>query len=247
MTRPFRHLQRVDLGLPARFGQICPVVVALAGCATSDPSEPHCESHVLRVTSAVVPRNSQAAVEHGLDLNNDKSIDNQLGMVAGALHGQFGFDLTVAINARLASDVIWQIGVATCDDDTARIERGSAMPVGAMFDPLARFGPGWIESRVAAIELAPLADGTMWTGRIGMGLLPERVSEVVVPPIVAYMNENDLFIDEFDKAPKDGVISVEEMADSNIAKSLLQPDLGSRGDFSISFGVSFTATELPAN
>ncbi|MDQ3337261.1 MAG: hypothetical protein M4D80_19020 [Myxococcota bacterium] len=219
-------------------------MVALGGCAT-DPPEPHCESHVLRVTSAVVPHNNAGAREHGLDLNNDKAIDNQLGMVAATLHGQFGFDLTAAINARLASDLVWQIGVATCDDDTARIDRGSAMPVGAMFDPLARFGPGWIESRVAAIELAPLADGTTWTGRIGMGLLSERVNEVIVPPIVAYMNENALFIDEFDKAPKDGMISVEEMADSNIARSLLEPDLGSRGDRSLSFGVAVTATKQP--
>ena len=241
MARTFRQLERVARSLPSRFGHLCPVVVALAGCA-SDPAEPVCESHVLRVTSAVVPHNNPSAREHGLDLNGDITIDNQLGMVAGTLHGQFGFDLTAAINARLASDVVWQIGVATCDDDTARIERGSAMPVGAMFDPLARFGPGFVESRVAAIEVAPLADGTTWTGRVGMGLPPQRVSDVIVPPIVAYMNENDLFIDEFDDSPKDGMISVEEMADSNVAKSLLEPDLGSGSDRSISFGVAFTAT-----
>ena len=200
---------------------------------------------MLRITSAAVPHNNAAAREHGLDLNGDETVDNQLGMVAGTLHGQLGFDLTASINTRLERDLVWQIGVASCDDGTTRIERGAAMPVGAMFDPTpdSPFDAGWTEARKAEIETAPLADGTTWTGRIGMSLHPARVTEAIVPPIVEYLNENDLYVDEFDEAPKDGEISVEEMASSTLVKSLLAPDL----DDHLSFGVAFTATELRSN
>ena len=247
MTRTNRQLQRVDRDLPSRFGQICLVLVAFAGCAT-DPAEPICEARVLRISSVAVPQSFATSVEHGLDLDGDKVVDNHLGEVASTFHDYLGIDPNEAANSQLASNLVWQVGVSTCDDGTARLDRGSAMPVGALFDPSAALGAGFVESTsVAAIEVAQLAGGG-WTGRIGMGLPAEGVADVVVPPIVAQLNAQHLFFATFDNAPMDGEISVEEVKNSPLAKTLLfAPDLGDRGEDGISFGVAFTAIEQPAN
>ena len=247
MTRTFRQLRSADRALPAKVGHLCLGLVAFAACA-SEPDEPRCEARVLRIASVAVPHNNQSARDLGLDLNGDQTIDNQLGMVTATVQFQLGMDPHAAINTRLASDLEWRIGVATCDDGTARLDPGTAMPIGAMFDPTGTFDIGWIEStRLRAIEVAPLADGTTWTGRIGMGLAPAAVADAIVPPVVAYMNAHGLFIDDFDDAPKDGQISVEEMRDSTLVMALLAPDLGDRGQHGLSFGIAFTATELPSN
>lgn len=48
-----------------------------------------------------VPTNNNQAREYGLDLNNDKTVDNQLGMVLGTLAGQ-GFDVQGTIDEAIA-------------------------------------------------------------------------------------------------------------------------------------------------
>lgn len=48
-----------------------------------------------------VPTNNNQAREYGLDLNNDKTVDNQLGMVLGTLSGQ-GFDVQGTIDKAVA-------------------------------------------------------------------------------------------------------------------------------------------------
>ena len=48
-----------------------------------------------------VPTTNQQARDYGLDLNNDKAVDNQLGMVLGTLASQ-GFDVQGAIDKAIA-------------------------------------------------------------------------------------------------------------------------------------------------
>src|SRR5688572_4434748 len=53
-----------------------------------------------------VPTNNNQAREFGLDLNGDKTVDNQLGMVLGTLSGQ-GFDVQGTIDKAIAEgDII---------------------------------------------------------------------------------------------------------------------------------------------
>ena len=78
-----------------------PALVACGGGeeGTEPPSGPH---YTYVVDSVTVPRNNSEARDIGLDLTNDGTIDNQLGMVLGTLAGQ-GFDvqgtLTEAVDA----------------------------------------------------------------------------------------------------------------------------------------------------
>lgn len=54
---------------------------------------------------AFVPTNNNQAREYGLDLNNDKTVDNQLGMVLGTL-ATMGFDIQGTIDEAVAEGSI---------------------------------------------------------------------------------------------------------------------------------------------
>jgi hypothetical protein len=66
------------------------------------PEGPH---YALVANKVFVPTNNNQAREYGLDLNNDKTVDNQLGMVLGTLSGQ-GFDVQGAIDEAVAEGSI---------------------------------------------------------------------------------------------------------------------------------------------
>ena len=54
---------------------------------------------------AYVPTNNNQAREYGLDLNKDKTVDNQLGMVLGTL-SSMGFDIQGTIDKAVAEGSI---------------------------------------------------------------------------------------------------------------------------------------------
>ena len=71
----------------------------LAACSSDSASAvvatgPH---HHFVVNKAFIPKNSTEAHMFGLDLNGDKAVDNQLGMVLGTLGSQ-GFDIQTSID-----------------------------------------------------------------------------------------------------------------------------------------------------
>lgn len=70
------------------------VPAALVACGGGDDgiSPPSGPTYDFVVSQVTVPRNNSEARDIGLDLNDDDSIDNQLGMVLGTLAGQ-GFDV----------------------------------------------------------------------------------------------------------------------------------------------------------
>lgn len=76
--------------------------LSIVACSSSDSgtvtaSGPH---HHFVVNKAFIPKNSTEARMYGLDLNGDKSVDNQLGMVLGTLGGQ-GFDIQAPIDTAI--------------------------------------------------------------------------------------------------------------------------------------------------
>jgi hypothetical protein len=83
------------------------IPASLVACGGGDdgltpPSGPH---YGYVADTVVVPRNNSEAREIGLDLNGDKTVDNQLGMVLGTLAGQ-GFDVQTTLNEAVDSGSI---------------------------------------------------------------------------------------------------------------------------------------------
>jgi hypothetical protein len=236
MTRVFAGN---DQRLPSKLGQACLVLVAFAGCAT-DPADPICEARTLRVDSIVVPVNNTRAREFGFDLDDDKAIDNNAGMVTATLYSQIpNFDLAAAATARLADDIVWEIEVESCDDGAPRIV-DARMPISTVFDPNGTFAsPGFIAATRSAIELAQRTDGT-WEGTLGMAFAADALIEATIAPLAPYFDAHQLFMDYLDTSPRDGHITVEEMRKASVVKTLLAPDLGKAGT---SFGIAFTAHE----
>lgn len=234
-----RVLGRSDRRLPSKLGQLCLVLVAVAGCAT-DPDEPLCEARALRVDSIRVPTNNTLARELGFDLDGDEAIDNNAGMVTGTLYAMVpNFDLETPASARLADDVVWTIEVETCDDGTSRVVE-PRMPISTVFDPSGTFAStGFVDATRSAVALSQRADGT-WDGKIGMAFAPDALIDATIAPLAPYFDEHQLFMEYLDKSPKDGRITVEEMRKASVVKTLLAPDLGKAGT---SFGIAFTARE----
>jgi hypothetical protein len=224
--------------LPSKLGQACLVLVAFAGCAT-DPAEPNCEARTLRVDGITVPANNNQARTFGFDLNGDKVIDNNAGMVTGTLHTQIpAFDLSAAATARLAADIVWELEVETCNDGTRIVD--ARMPISTVFDPNGTFpAPGFVEATRSAIELVQRADGT-WEGKLGMAFAAQALIEGTIAPLAPYFDEHQLFMEYLDASPRDGRITVEEMRKASVVKTLLAPDLGAQGT---SFGIAFTGRE----
>lgn len=62
-----------------------PIAMLLAACGTEPAPVPTGPHHQYVVRELVVPRTNSEARAYGLDLNADRAIDNQLGMVFGTL------------------------------------------------------------------------------------------------------------------------------------------------------------------
>ncbi len=93
----------------------------LAACGGDDggtvtATGPH---HHFVVNKAFIPKNSTEAHMYGLDLNKDKAVDNQLGMVLGTLGSQ-GFDIQGSIDTAVnGGSIILLADIQTADYATS--------------------------------------------------------------------------------------------------------------------------------
>lgn len=76
------------------------VPMSLVACGGSDSGQPTPEgAHTHYVANKIfVPTSSTESREYGLDLNNDGTVDNQLGATLAALKSQGGFDIQATID-----------------------------------------------------------------------------------------------------------------------------------------------------
>ena len=90
--------------------------LSLAACGGgTDTITPEGAHHHYVVNKALVPTNNNESREYGLDLNNDGTPDNQLGMVLGTLAGM-GFDIQATIDtAVLKGSINLLMDVQTAD------------------------------------------------------------------------------------------------------------------------------------
>ncbi len=95
--------------------------LAMLGCVAEDSIDiDTCgPPEVYRIDTLQVPANNTEAHDLAFDLNGDEAVDNQVGMVMGALHNYFDqpFDLGASANQHLNADVTWTIGLRRCAGD----------------------------------------------------------------------------------------------------------------------------------
>ncbi len=84
-----------------------PLALSLVACGGGDDgaSQPEGPHYTYVASQVFVPTNNNQAREFGLDLNDDQTVDNQLGMVLGTLAGQ-GFAVQVTIDEAVATGSI---------------------------------------------------------------------------------------------------------------------------------------------
>jgi hypothetical protein len=88
------------------FALVVPTSLIACGGGGSDGVDPPAGPHTTSVADTVlVPTNNNEARAYGLDLNDDRTVDNQLGMVLGTLAGQ-GFKVQDTIDEAVADGSI---------------------------------------------------------------------------------------------------------------------------------------------
>jgi hypothetical protein len=106
--------------------------ITLAACGGDDGGTVIPEgTHYQYVSKkAFVPTNNNQAREFGLDLNNDKTVDNQLGMVLGTL-SSMGFDIQGTIDKAVAEGSIILLVDFQTKDFTSTTAAGLKIILGA--------------------------------------------------------------------------------------------------------------------
>ena len=110
----------------------------LIACGGGGEDQPTPEGpHYAYVASQLfVPTNNNQAREFGLDLNADKTVDNQLGMVLGTLAGQ-GFDVQGTIDEAIAEASIILLADFQTTSFSSTAGAGLQIKLGDMETPLA--------------------------------------------------------------------------------------------------------------
>ncbi len=80
---------------------LMPSILACGGDDSEGNVVPEGEHYLYVANKVLVPTTNTQAREYGLDLNNDKTVDNQLGMVLSTL-GSMGFDIQATIDQSVA-------------------------------------------------------------------------------------------------------------------------------------------------
>ena len=284
----------------------------LSACTTEalDPPTGPIERYV--ISAQQLPKTNVGAREHGLDLNGDKTPDNQLGMIMPLLADRGMSPATGAEALIDRGDILMLVqlqraepgaddtlafslyeganpSITPCADELDAVCRrhlqGDAQfDVVETTDPLVSpnaerpvIGPGSLTvafgffGEPVQLELLGArarileATGTTMRGTIGGAITRADIENKLVPPfqraleqLVAAQctlvgppacgcatttDEYDAryWLGSFDVAPKDCVITAEEIVKSSIVISLTSPDVAIDGEHLLSFGFGFEA------
>jgi hypothetical protein len=265
----------------------------LIGCGSS--SSPAAEATGPHTTYAVdhiyLPTNNTEARAYALDLNGDRTLDNQLGMVLGTL-ASMGIDSENATAGAVQSGAISLVAdLQTPSFTDARAAGFTIAPaadaqidaplVGRVTNGVFALGPGevsimfaFVDPSVvitlpleyARVEIDAADDTAISSGIVVGGLGPQALDTAFLPAarqglslIVARdcgkQNANVCgclqgsmgkeIIEQFDVAPADCAISLPEVINNDLTKSLLAPDLAFGGTQYVSAGFAFTAVATP--
>jgi hypothetical protein len=243
--------------------RVC-LVFALAACA-SEPGPINYSGETRRfvVDSIAVPKNNSEARAFGLDIDQDRTVDNQLGMVIGTLNS-FG-NITkhpddmiasgvIASSVELvandfASDSTVALRYIGSDGDTADLI-GGELHAGAFTTALSGGGavhlPVFVDADPVILPLVHMRAALVPDGRGGYdatiaGAVPEAVAKTVAFEGVMEMfasrpGDHIVFHRMLDTQPLDYAITQQEFEQNNLVRSLMSPDLQIDGAELLSIG-----------
>jgi hypothetical protein len=126
---------------PFLFALAIPASLVACGGGGDDGVDPPEGPHSISVAKTVqVPTNNNQARDFGLDLNGDKTVDNQLGMVLGTLAGQ-GFAVQTTIDEAVNSGSIILLADFQSPNFDSTTAAGLQLKLGAMPMPAACTDP----------------------------------------------------------------------------------------------------------
>ncbi|HTJ41055.1 MAG TPA: hypothetical protein VL463_03140 [Kofleriaceae bacterium] len=174
------------------------------------------------------------AADTGLDLNKDGNPDNALGALIGAVrlaNPDIG-DLDAKVNARLATDTPWFLIVSDCDDGQ-HVEIGDAggedtVPLSILVDERGDFAPvAWVRPVRVKSELSFAPDEA--GGKLAFILRSADVAHALLAPTAIWFSK-ELAAGSSPLAAtldldKDGVVTVDELLQSDWIHTLTRPDL----------------------
>lgn len=228
---------------------------ALAACAADPADDIHYTGETQRyvIDQIAVPLNNTEARMFGADLNGDKSVDNQLGMIIGTLNSigditQHGQDMVasgmIASSVEIVADdfhtdqtvALRYIGA---DGDEAELVGGTL--IDGTFETTRERGAGAVHLPVfvdADPTILPLvhmrarlvADGFGGFDAMIQGAVPEDVAkraayDSLMQMFASYPSDHVAFFRMLDIQPYDFNITLEEFTKNTLIASLMAPDL----------------------
>jgi len=240
------------------------LLFALAACAAEPDIEYTGEARRFVVDSIAVPKNNTEARQFGADLNGDRTVDNQLGMVIATLSG-FAGDITMHPNDMIRSGAIASsvelVANDFASDDTVALRYFGAdgehaeLVGGALTD--GRFTtetggtaivrlPVFVDSdpivvRLNNLHATLLADGHGGFDANFAGLIEADEAHGAAFAGVQQMfasrpNDHLIFFHMLDTMPKDFTVTQQEFEKNSIIVSLLAPDVTHDGKQMLSIG-----------
>jgi hypothetical protein len=229
------------------------ILFALAACATDpDPITYTGESRRFVVDSIRVPLNNTEAREFGADLNGDRTVDNQLGMVLGTLSSLSGNVTTHGDEMIAAGTIMSSLELVADDfttDDTVALryfaaDGDTADLIGGELDgaftttttgAAAVMLPVFVDSDPIVLPLVRMRATLTPDGRGGFdasiqGAVAADVARKAAFDGIAQMfatrpSDHVLFFRLLDKQPYDYKITLDEFENNDLIESLLAPDL----------------------
>jgi hypothetical protein len=241
------------------------LLFALAACA-SEPEPIHYTGEARRfvVDSISVPLHNGEARELGLDLDGDRAVDNQLGMVIATLSNISG-NVTMHGNEMIGAGAIASSVELVADDfenddtvalrylgadgDSAQLIGGSLDDGRVVTDAVgggAVHLPVFVDADPVVLPLVRMRATLVADGRGGFdatiaGVVPAQVAHKAAFDGIAQMfetrpSDHIVFFRLLDAQPHDFVVTQDELENNSLIKSLLAPDLDFDGEHYLSIG-----------
>ncbi|HTJ41054.1 MAG TPA: hypothetical protein VL463_03135 [Kofleriaceae bacterium] len=211
-------------------------LVALGACMHEPRPDTFCgDPTSYRIESVELPVHSGDGVRLGMDLDGDGHVDNAYASAIQALaaaNPELG-SIDAKANARLAADVAWYVTTRSCDDGTRRVDLISTgaddlAPLTVLVDQVGNYTPvTWGRIEIGGDRL--VVDGDRIDGVVAFRIPVPESADALCAPIASYLT-TELAAGTSPQAAKmdtdhDGVVTVKEVEDSELGRTLLLPDV----------------------
>jgi hypothetical protein len=241
------------------------ILLAVAACASEpDPINYSGETRRFVVDSIRLPFNNTEARELGADLDGDRAVDNQLGMVIGTLNTNSGNITTHGDEMISAGALLSSVELVADDfanDDTVALRYlgadgdgadliGGSLGNGSFVTATTGAGavhlPVFVDSDPIVIPLVHMRAKLTPDGRGGFDATVQGAVDHQVALDAAFKSVNEMFENRpgdhvvffrlIDQLPQDFIVTQEEFEKNSLIAALLTPDITRDGDKLLSLG-----------